>query len=252
MSSSLLANVVQQFSQPQDQPVQQSKSDLLLNAAAFAGTEALLKNHEEENNEKPRFWRDAGLAGAIAYGIYKYKDHQANKQQQQQQLQWQQQQQYMQQLQQQQQQQQQAAQYQQQIVQRQQIYSQYSPYYNYTQPYNVQYAYQRPHYYPQQHVHQPPPQYLTAPHTYGHIQPPHSQYTYQTPYYQYNYPQQSTPGYFDRLGGQPYYQPYTPYGQPATFGQPPTFIQPTTPFIQPQTYGQPAAYIQPGYRYPYY
>ncbi|KAI8369304.1 uncharacterized protein BYT42DRAFT_583854, partial [Radiomyces spectabilis] len=54
---------------------------LLLDAATFFGAEHLLHRHEDSNDEPRRIWRDAGLAGAAAYAIHKWQEHEAAKQQ---------------------------------------------------------------------------------------------------------------------------------------------------------------------------
>ncbi|OBZ88253.1 hypothetical protein A0J61_03698 [Choanephora cucurbitarum] len=49
--------------------------DWLTNAATFAGVDALLNRYDEENEDKAHFWRNAGLAGALALGYQYYRDH---------------------------------------------------------------------------------------------------------------------------------------------------------------------------------
>ncbi|KAI8371834.1 hypothetical protein BD560DRAFT_105445 [Blakeslea trispora] len=50
-------------------------TDWLTNAATFAGVDALLNRYDEENEDKNHFWRNAGLAGALALGYQYFRDH---------------------------------------------------------------------------------------------------------------------------------------------------------------------------------
>ncbi|KAI8088082.1 uncharacterized protein B0P05DRAFT_531372 [Gilbertella persicaria] len=54
--------------------------DWLTNAATFAGADALLNRYDEDHEGKAHFWRNAGLAGALALGYQYFRDH-YNKQQ---------------------------------------------------------------------------------------------------------------------------------------------------------------------------
>ncbi|KAI8876138.1 hypothetical protein K501DRAFT_289042 [Backusella circina FSU 941] len=53
--------------------------DWLVNAATFGGTDALL-NRVDDEEHKHHFWRNAGLAGALALGYQYYRNHHNNNQ----------------------------------------------------------------------------------------------------------------------------------------------------------------------------
>ncbi|KAI8973662.1 hypothetical protein BDF20DRAFT_798854, partial [Mycotypha africana] len=57
--------------------------DWLTNAAVFAGADALLNRYDEEHEKNNiHFWRNAGIAGALALGYQYWKNHHDQQQQQ--------------------------------------------------------------------------------------------------------------------------------------------------------------------------
>lgn len=58
--------------------------DWLSNAAVFAGADYLLNRYDENNDNQVHYWRNAGLAGALALGFQYYKNNHHPAQQQQQ------------------------------------------------------------------------------------------------------------------------------------------------------------------------
>lgn len=79
--NSLAANFFQNYLAQHQQPnhsgnlLGSGPMDWLLNAATFAGTDALLNKVEGEEGKHPHLWRNAGLAGALALAYQWYRNH---------------------------------------------------------------------------------------------------------------------------------------------------------------------------------
>lgn len=77
--NNLLQNYVANHSQQNQQNgslLGSGPTDWLTNAIAFAGTDALLNRYDEDHEKNNiHFWRNAGLAGALALGYQYYKNH---------------------------------------------------------------------------------------------------------------------------------------------------------------------------------